>query len=155
MDTPCIIWQHCKDRWGYGKVRHQGRMVKAHRLAYCQHHGLDLSAIDGLLILHKCDTRDCVNPLHLETGSNDENMADMVRRGRSPCGERNAQAKLNATQVMEIMASFIHNSKEAGASALARKYGVTPNTISYIVTGKKWNSVTGLPRAAMAGQARD
>lgn len=152
MDTPCIIWPHCKDKFGYGQVRHHGKMVKAHRLAYCRHHGLDIYALKGLVIRHKCDNTSCVNPEHLEPGTNDQNMADMVKRGRSPQGERNAQAKLNAVQVMEIMASYIQNSKEAGATALAKKYGVKPNTITAIVTGKKWNSVTGLPRAALRDQ---
>lgn len=142
MDTPCIIWQHCKDKFGYGQVRHKGKMVKAHRLAYCQHHGLDIHALKGLVIRHKCDNTSCVNPAHLEPGSNNQNMADMVKRGRSPQGERNAQAKLTAEQVKTIKTEYVHGSKEFGPAALAKKYGVGPTAIHNIVTGKKWKSVT-------------
>jgi len=142
MDTPCIIWPNCKDKFGYGQVRHKGKMVKAHRLAYCRHHGLDIHALNGLVIRHKCDNTSCVNPEHLETGTNDQNMADMVKRGRSPCGERNAQAKLTAAQVLEIVATYVHGSKEFGARALAEKHGVVPASITEIMTGKKWKSVT-------------
>jgi len=37
---------------------------------------------EGLVYRHKCDNIMCINPDHLETGTNSDNMQDMHKRGR-------------------------------------------------------------------------
>lgn len=59
--TPCVEWTKYKDEAGYGRRRFEGKTVVAHRVAYAQHHGLDLSDIAGKVIRHKCDNRDAFN----------------------------------------------------------------------------------------------
>ena len=79
-DTGCIEWTGRLDAKGYGRFSAAGGEVLAHRIAYSVHFG---AIPEGAHILHRCDNRRCVNPHHLFLGSNDENMADMVRKGRA------------------------------------------------------------------------
>ena len=58
----CVEWAGPCDKDGYGKTWWQGRHARAHRVAYCKAHGLDLANIDGQLVLHSCDNPRCVNP---------------------------------------------------------------------------------------------
>lgn len=75
----CLEWIGHKDRKGYGRFASQSGEILAHRLAYIMHHG----PIGRQHVLHRCDNPSCVNPQHLFLGSNQDNMDDMVAKGRS------------------------------------------------------------------------
>lgn len=91
---------------------------------------------DGLVIRHGCDNPSCINPDHLSVGTQRENVMDRESRGRRDVkGEQVGTAKLTETDILGILASDI-----SGAD-LARKYGVSPSTISLIRLGKSWRHV--------------
>ena len=49
--------------------------------------------IGSLCVLHSCDNVLCIRPSHLFLGTNADNSADMVRKGRSATGDRNGARK--------------------------------------------------------------
>lgn len=59
----CWEWTHGCDGRGYGRLKVNGKMVYAHRLAYENTQG---SVPDGLEIDHLCRNHVCVRPSHLE-----------------------------------------------------------------------------------------
>lgn len=73
--------------------------MSAHRMVWEECFG-DIP--DGLLVLHRCDNKWCVNPEHLELGTQKENLRQMSERGRSLRGERNPKTKLTDVQIGEI-----------------------------------------------------
>ena len=81
--TLCRVWSLSKTRGGYGKINVGGRTPGTHCTAY----ELWVGPIpEGLQVNHHCDQRDCIRPDHLYAGSQLDNIADMVARGRQSNG---------------------------------------------------------------------
>jgi HNH endonuclease len=77
----CILHDGWISGNGYGLVRvgAKGRRL-AHRVAYEQARG---PIPKGMIVMHTCDVRACINPEHLILGTQQDNMVDMVTKGRS------------------------------------------------------------------------
>jgi hypothetical protein len=92
----------------------------AHVVMYERHVGL---VPDGLELDHLCRNTSCVNPSHLEPVTHAENM------------RRSSVAKLSAIDVAAIKAT----PRTLGSGTdLAQRFGVSPQTIWQIRTGRKW-----------------
>ena len=91
------------DRQGYSELRVTTRTADpkeySHRLSYMLHHG---AIPDGLHVLHSCDNRRCVNPAHLSLGTNVDNIADKVAKGRQQRGERSGGALYNEATIRRV-----------------------------------------------------
>lgn len=137
-DSECWLWRAFCNTPGYGMIRNGSRMALAHRVSWVLRHGR-VSA--GKHILHTCDTPACVNPSHLYEGTNADNIADKVARGRSSFarpdrrGQRHPLAKLSDDQVAEIRSRLTGERGEG--RRLAREFGVCPATITGIRQGKR------------------
>jgi hypothetical protein len=118
---------------GYGKTSDSGKHVLAHRASYTLHVG---PIPDGAHIMHRCDNRLCVRPDHLVPGSQADNMADMVAKGRDNPrrGETAGRAKVTDKQVREIRSLTIP--RGTYYRDLAPKYGITPTQFGRIRRGQ-------------------
>ena len=86
-------------------------------------------------VLHKCDNPKCCNPLHLFTGTNADNVADRVKKGRTKFipkyGELNGMSKLTEIEIHEIRKMY--NVGNISQSQLAIKFNVQQPHISRII----------------------
>jgi len=144
-DDACWEWQGQRHSFGHGTIasggaEFGGRRVLAHRLAWELANGRPVP--DGMCVLHRCDNPPCCNPAHLFLGTDADNVADMMRKGRHSVanratGARNGRARLSWDMVRSARAR--HASGES-ARAIARSLGVAPATIDKIVHGKAWRA---------------
>ncbi|WP_103035281.1 HNH endonuclease signature motif containing protein [Castellaniella caeni] len=81
-DNGCIEWALSTVR-GRGRLNIDGKRQYAHR-ALWEAIGGYIPA--GMLLCHGCDNPLCVNPEHMFVGTHEQNMADMVEKGRSTKG---------------------------------------------------------------------
>jgi hypothetical protein len=136
-NSGCWLWLGAKhQKFGYGKIGYDNRKYQAaHRASYSVFNG---EIPDGMLVRHKCDNPYCVNPDHLEVGTDADNMADMVRRGRSLKGGKNHNAVLNDTVVSDIKRRLFLGSNQ---KTIAAEFGVWGSAIQKIQTGNSWRHV--------------
>lgn len=155
VDTDCWIWRSDRSSFGHGRFLFLGQRTQAHRYAYELEYG---TIPDGLVLCHKCDVPECVNPSHMFVGTQKDNIQDCVRKGRWPVGqthwcsgkpelvkrgERAGNSKLSETQVAEIYRLCCSGSNYSDVAAL---FGINRATAVQIHRGKTWNHVTGAPK---------
>lgn len=139
--TGCWEWNRKIQANGYGIFTYKNKAMGAHRFSYLLYCG---EIPKGLMICHTCDNRKCVNPSHLFLGTSQDNVHDMIRKGRhSPppkfYGESHSRAfsKLQESDVLNIL-KHKDNRKVGDVSRLAKEYGVGTSTISFILNGRRW-----------------
>jgi hypothetical protein len=112
------------------------RTQRVHRLVmltFCGASDLQVNHIDG--------NKKNNNLLNLEYCTGSENILHAFRTGlASNKGENNTRAKLTDKNVIEIKTELL-NYKRGMISALAKKYGVNPETIGGIKRGERWQHV--------------
>lgn len=74
----CWLWMGALNEHGYGVIHGPERL--APRTAWELTFG---SIPDGLDVLHRCDNPPCVRPSHLWLGTQRDNTADMIAKGRA------------------------------------------------------------------------
>ena len=133
----CWEWLGCRDRQGYGKHSCNAKTVRAHRYAYGLVTNRPIS--EGVLICHTCDNPGCVNPCHLFTGTQKDNIQDCVKKGRFQGGK--FHRKLTDDQAREIRFLYEEVPRKYTQRELGKMFGVSQFAILHIVHNKRYQNV--------------
>jgi len=135
-DNGCLMWTGGLEWTGYGRVWHDDRRWKVHRLLYILRHG---PIPQHIFVCHTCDRRACCLDAHLFAGTKTDNARDMAAKGRAPGqihperyrGERNAMTKVADSDVLTICALYatgLYSQRE-----LADQFGIGETTVGRYV----------------------
>jgi len=159
----CWLWTAGKWGRGYGAFTFRNGQIKSHRFSYLTEVGP--IPTEKPFVLHSCDVRLCCNPSHLFLGTYADNAADMCSKGRQSvmCGANHyynthpekirkgtmlTQSKLTEAIVTQVLSTDF--SVRGSKAALAEALGVSPGTISMILSGKTWKHVKQTPHGPSA-----
>lgn len=130
----CIEWAGARYSNGYGAVSLNRKLAErlglprvmlAHRASYIQNIG---TIPDGEVVRHSCHNPACINPRHLSTGTQRENLEDSIVIGR-------IQSKLTEADVIAIKQST------GSQREVAQQFGISSTTVWAIRHGKKWRHI--------------
>lgn len=124
---------------GYGILWVKGKRQLAHRISWIIHKG---KISKDRNVLHKCDNPICVNPKHLFTGTQLDNVRDMYKKRRNAAivGEACTRHILTSQQVKEIRNKYIP--WKYSMNKLAKEYNVTSNgCIFSIIKHRTWKHI--------------
>ncbi len=132
--SECQLFTGPLNDHGYGKVNMisaEGTRLRvgAHRLSYALHYGEDP---DGYVVMHKCDNTSCVNPEHLQLGTQLENIEDRESKGR---GAKHRLSPENILGIRDMLA------RGYSQRSIAKHFGVSQTTINVINQKRAWNQV--------------
>lgn len=108
----CHETTYAKNNNGYSVFTIKREVINVHRLIYQIWHPDE--DITNLSICHRCDNPSCVNPEHLFSGTDQENMTDKVNKGRQARGSKIVNSKLIECNIIEIInqKTWIHITKD-------------------------------------------
>jgi hypothetical protein len=130
----CWEWTGALKDSGHGVFSHLGRAVQAHQFAWELAHG---ALPQGAMLRHQCDNASCVRPSHLLPGTHQQNMDDMVSRGRA-C-HTNGHPVITPELAQELRVEY--KPGRVTQKQLAARYGLSSSLVRRVLTGKTWAQV--------------
>jgi hypothetical protein len=131
----CWEWTGYCLKSGHGVTSRKAEVMLAHRFAWFITHG---EVPSGLHVLHSCDNPPCVNPNHLFLGTHQDNVADMVSKGRQQRGER-----CHLSKYTEDVVRLLKERLRSGWTVrkCSEVMGIPYNTVGAINRGYSWKHV--------------
>lgn len=135
--TSCLLFWGATLVCGYGRVRYQGNVYQVHRVAWVAANNQEIP--DGFHVCHRCDTKACINPVHLFLGTDADNIADrQAKRRHVACvGSNNGRSKL-----IDEAARMIYLDSRSNPM-IAKEYGVSVTVVWAIKNKLKWRHIHG------------
>lgn len=142
----CLIWTAHRTAGGYGQFTWNGRHIPAHRAAWMIGTGEILTSEQ--CVLHWCDNPPCVEIAHLRVGTNAENTADKIRKGRALYITGDLHG---ATRIPEETISLIRSMLAEGLTdaRIAAAVGCSRPHVTNIKNGKTRRKPSPAPTALM------
>jgi len=135
--TGCWIWHgHRSHGYGYIWVYEKKHTISVSRAIWLLKKG---PIPDGLFICHKCDNPACINPDHLFLGTNEENIQDMIDKGRNAKGEKHGNSKLKVESVRTIRS--MAKSHIATHEQIAKQFSISVSLVNAIIYKQRWKHV--------------
>lgn len=134
--SECWLWTGARTN-GYGVLNVDGILRRATHVALELATGEHVP--DGLVVRHRCDKPACINPSHLETGTQADNVNDMHARGRAAVGAALPVSKVTPGIVRQIR--DLYGSGTVTQASIAKQFNVTQPTVWAIINRKTWRHV--------------
>lgn len=141
----CWEWQGSRDQCGYAMFWLGNRTLHATR-AYFMLLGIDMT--ENVVVCHKCDNPNCVNPHHLFLGTNKDNVDDKIRKGRAAHQKpkeyrstyRRAFSVLNEDMVREIR-EIQRAGRKGDLTRYAKEHGISRRSVYHVTCENGWKHV--------------
>lgn len=139
IEGSCIEYSGYINKRGYGQyctwVNGKVFSRNASRMKWLEING---EIPDGMHVLHRCDNRKCININHLFLGTNADNVADKLSKGRGAKGEMCKQSHLTDLDISVIR--FLY-SQGNSIRTLADWFGIKKSAMHKITSKQSWKHV--------------
>ena len=100
---------------------------------------------DGLCVCHSCDNPPCVNPKHLWVGTNADNVADKIAKGRLYSGKGAGKGMKhhwsNLTDEDVISIRKLYATGKYPYTKLSKMFNTDMSNIGYIIRRETWTHI--------------
>jgi hypothetical protein len=138
-----ICTSHITKKNRYARYFENGKRIMMHRYMYQKYKG---KISDDMCVCHKCDNPRCINPNHLFIGTQKDNMADMIKKGRQSTGKKhglkmrganNGSHKLTENEVKSIKYDYPYLTR----TEISKIFNISIGMVCHILNNRNWKYI--------------